>query len=92
MTDIAQIAIIVEEAKAVKISVDILVNNAGGVLGQVGRPLEEVSLEDWNAIFTVNASGAFYMAQAVAPCMKKAGWGRIINIFSGAVMQSRRWI
>ena len=92
MTDTAQIAIVVEEAKAVKISVDILVNNAGGVLGQVGRPLEEVGPEDWNAIFAVNASGAFYMAQAVAPGMKKAGWGRIINISSGAVMQSRRWI
>ena len=27
--------------------VDILVNNAGGVAGQVGRPLEEISEEDW---------------------------------------------
>src|SRR3982750_551486 len=40
--------------------VDILVNNAGGVLGQVGRPLETVTPEQWNAIFAVNVSGAFY--------------------------------
>ena len=64
--------------------VDILVNNAGGVLGQVGQPLENVTPEQWNAIFAVNVSGAFYMSQAVAPGMKAAGSGRIINIASGA--------
>lgn len=64
--------------------VDILVNNAGGVLGQVGRPLEQVSIEEWQAIFDVNVSGAFYLSQAVAPGMKAARFGRIINISSGA--------
>lgn len=64
--------------------VDILVNNAGGVLGQVGQPLEAVSAEQWQAIFDVNVSGAFYCSQAVAPGMKAAHFGRIINISSGA--------
>lgn len=64
--------------------VDILINNAGGVLGQVGRPLEEISPADWQQIFDVNVTGAFYCAQAVAPGMKAAHWGRIINISSGA--------
>jgi len=64
--------------------VDILVNNAGGVLGQVGRPLEDVSAADWQAIFDVNVSGAFYFSQAVAPGMKSARFGRIVNISSGA--------
>jgi len=63
---------------------DILVNNAGGVLGQVGWPLEEISPDDWNAIVDVNLSGAFWCSQAVAPAMKNAGWGRIVNISSGA--------
>ena len=65
-------------------AVRILVNNAGGVLGQVGRPLEQVSVEDWQAIYDVNVTGAFYFAQAVAPKMKAAHAGRIINISSGA--------
>ncbi len=65
-------------------SIEILVNNAGGVLGQVGRPLETVSAEDWSRIFGVNVDGAFYFAQAVAPTMKAARFGRIINISSGA--------
>jgi 3-oxoacyl-[acyl-carrier protein] reductase len=63
---------------------DILINCAGGVLGQVGRPIEEISEADWSAIFAVNVSGAFYMAQAVAPGMKQKRWGRIVNISSGA--------
>jgi len=65
-------------------AVHILVNNAGGVLGQVGRPLEQVSPADWQAIYDVNVTGAFYFAQAVAPGMKAARAGRIINISSGA--------
>lgn len=65
-------------------AVEILVNNAGGVLGQVGRPLEQVPPEDWSAIIAVNLSAAFYFAQAAAPGMKAANWGRIINISSGA--------
>jgi 3-oxoacyl-[acyl-carrier protein] reductase len=64
--------------------IDIVVNNAGGVLGQVGRPLEQIAQRDWQSIFDVNVSGAFFMAQAVAPSMKSARYGRIINISSGA--------
>lgn len=63
---------------------DILVNNAGGVLGQVGRPLEEVTPAEWQAIFDVNVSGAFFLSQAVTPGMKAARRGRIVNISSGA--------
>ncbi len=64
--------------------VDILVNNAGGVLGQVGKPLETVSFQEWNDIVAVNMSAAFYTSQAVALGMKAARWGRIVNIASGA--------
>lgn len=64
--------------------VHILVNNAGGVLGQVGRPLEDVAPSEWQAIYDVNVTAAFYFAQAVAAGMKAAGFGRIINISSGA--------
>jgi 3-oxoacyl-[acyl-carrier protein] reductase len=74
----------VAEASAATGRVDVLVNNAGGVLGQVGRPLEEVSPAEWHAIFDVNVSGAFFLSQAVAPAMKAAKSGRIINISSGA--------
>ena len=64
--------------------VHILVNNAGGVLGQVGKPLEAVTPAEWQAIYDVNVTAAFYLSQAVAPGMKAARFGRIINISSGA--------
>jgi 3-oxoacyl-[acyl-carrier protein] reductase len=74
----------VEEAGAASSRVDVLVNNAGGVLGQVGRPLEQITPDEWQRIFDVNVSAAFYCSQAVAPRMKAAQSGRIINISSGA--------
>ena len=63
---------------------DILVNAAGGVCGQVGRPIEAIAETDWHAIFRANVDGAFWLAQAVAAPMREAGYGRIVNIASGA--------
>jgi len=64
--------------------IDVVVNNAGGVLGQVGRPVEEVPTEDWKAIFAVNVDGAFHTSAAAAPRFKRQRSGRIVNISSGA--------
>jgi 3-oxoacyl-[acyl-carrier protein] reductase len=66
----------------------ILVSSAGGVLGQVGRPVEEVPEDDWRAIFAVNVDSAFFLAQALAPAMKADGWGRIVTISSGAGLRA----
>jgi len=63
---------------------DILAHAAGGVRGQIGKPIEDVSIDDWRKIFDANVDSAFWLAQAAAPIMKKNGWGRIINISSGA--------
>ena len=63
---------------------EILVNAAGGVAGQTGRPIEEIAEADWRVLFEANLDGAFWLSQAVAPHMKRAGYGRIVNIASGA--------
>jgi 3-oxoacyl-[acyl-carrier protein] reductase len=84
VTDKDAVEAFIGHATAVNGRVDILVNNAGGVLGQVGRPIEEIPPRDWQRIFDVNVTGAFYCAQAVAPVMKAERAGRIINISSGA--------
>jgi len=62
----------------------VLVNCAGGVCGQAGQAIEDVTPDQWSAIFKVNVDSAFWFCQAVAPAMKRAGRGRIINISSGA--------
>jgi len=62
--------------------VDILVNNAG--LNVLNRRLDEITAEDWDHIIAVNLTGAFNMAQAVMPTMRKQGDGLIINVASTA--------
>jgi 3-oxoacyl-[acyl-carrier protein] reductase len=64
--------------------VDILVNCAGGVVGQVGRPLDEVTDDAWRAVVDANLTSTFLCTRAVVPGMKQRGWGRIVNISSGA--------
>jgi 3-oxoacyl-[acyl-carrier protein] reductase len=64
--------------------VDILVNNAGGVAGQVGRPLEEVTDDDWRQVVDANLTSTFLCTRAVVPAMKERRRGRIVNISSGA--------
>ncbi len=64
--------------------IDVLVNCAGGVRGQTGRPLEEVSDDDWSAVVDANLTSTFVCTRAAVPGMKERGWGRIVNISSGA--------
>jgi 3-oxoacyl-[acyl-carrier protein] reductase len=64
--------------------VDVLVNNAGGVVGQTHQPIDEVTDEAWQAVIAANLTSTFVCTRAVASQMKAAGWGRIVNISSGA--------
>jgi 3-oxoacyl-[acyl-carrier protein] reductase len=80
VSDPEQVAALIERIG----TVDILVNNAGGVVGQVGRPLEAVSDDDWQAVVDANLTSTFVCTRAVVPRMKNAGYGRIVNISSGA--------
>jgi NAD(P)-dependent dehydrogenase (short-subunit alcohol dehydrogenase family) len=75
---------VIDAVRADAGGIDILVNAAGGVRGQVGRPIEEIAESHWREIFAANTDGAFWLAQACAPAMKAARYGRIVNIASGA--------
>jgi len=59
VTDRAIVQAFVAEAQRARGQVHVLVNNAGGVLGQVGQPLEQVTPQQWQAIFDVNVTAAF---------------------------------
>ncbi|WP_372656481.1 3-hydroxybutyrate dehydrogenase [Hydrogenophaga sp.] len=59
--------------------VDILVNNAG--IQHVAR-IEDFPVEKWDAIMAINLSSAFHATRLAVPAMRKANWGRIINVAS----------
>ena len=58
---------------------DVLVNCAG--LSQSG-PFEEVTPEDWDRIFTVNAKAPFFLCKAALPHLKRSEKPVVINIAS----------
>ena len=58
---------------------DILVNNAGI---QHVAPIEEFPVERWDTIIAINLSSAFHTTAIALPMMRKAGWGRVVNIAS----------
>jgi 3-hydroxybutyrate dehydrogenase len=58
---------------------DILVNNAGI---QHVAPVEDFPPERWDAIIAINLTSAFHTSRLALPAMKKADWGRIINLAS----------
>jgi 3-hydroxybutyrate dehydrogenase len=71
-----------EEARALVAEAgacEILVNNAGI---QHVAPVESFPPETWDAIIAVNLSSAFHTTAAALPLMRRAGWGRVINIAS----------
>ncbi len=65
--------------------IDILVNNAAYFSGIKMKPFEQITLDEWDLAMDVNVKGCFLGARAVAGPMRKAGWGRIVNISSGVV-------
>ena len=75
------VAALVAQVEAALGPIDILVNNAGVALR---RSLDELSEEDFDRTIATNLKSAFLCTQAVFPGMRSRGWGRIINISSGA--------
>ncbi|GAC1641194.1 MAG: 3-oxoacyl-[acyl-carrier-protein] reductase [Herpetosiphon sp.] len=62
--------------------IDVLVNNAA-LVGPYG-PTWELDPAEWLRALNVNLGVPFLLTRAVLPHMMKAGWGRIINVSSGA--------
>jgi 2-dehydro-3-deoxy-L-rhamnonate dehydrogenase (NAD+) len=62
--------------------VDFLVNNAG-IAGR-SAPTWEYSFDEWNQVIAIDLTGVFLGCRAVVPGMIAEGFGRIVNISSGA--------
>ncbi|NJN18985.1 MAG: SDR family oxidoreductase [Oscillochloris sp.] len=66
--------------------IDILINNAAIV--EPIAPVAEVDPAAWARLQQINLIGAFHCIRAVLPGMLERGWGRIVNISSGAATGS----
>ncbi len=64
--------------------IDILVNNAGIPETMGAVPFRQIPVERWRPYVDLNMYGSMYCISAVLEPMIEAGWGRIVQISSGA--------
>ncbi len=74
-------ALAVKQAVGALGGLDVLINNAGIIRA---APLEQMTLEDYQAVVSVNQVGCFLGMQAATPAMRTAGGGSIVNVSSVA--------
>jgi NAD(P)-dependent dehydrogenase (short-subunit alcohol dehydrogenase family) len=67
-------------------SLDGLVNNAAIATGIGGKSMEEIDIETWDRVMTVNVRGTWLMSKACLPALKKSPSGRIVNLASDTAM------
>jgi NAD(P)-dependent dehydrogenase (short-subunit alcohol dehydrogenase family) len=82
VTDTEQTEALAEAVVAEHGRIDVLFNNAG--IGGVGD-LEETTLEQWDRVMRVNATGVFLMSRAAVPAMIAQRSGSIVNMASAIV-------
>jgi len=87
VADGASVAVMAEAARAAFGGLDILVNNAGTT--HLPKPMEEVSEDEFDRVFAVNAKSVYLTAREFVPGMKAAGTGAILNVASTAGLSPR---
>ncbi|MFC8433569.1 SDR family NAD(P)-dependent oxidoreductase [Streptomyces sp. NPDC057253] len=65
-------------------TVDIMVNNAGIPADMGYGPFRDIAPERWRGPVEINLFGAMNCVHAVLPGMRATGWGRVVQISSGA--------
>ncbi|WEX91042.1 SDR family oxidoreductase [Sinorhizobium garamanticum] len=90
IADAASVEALVKSVMAEHGRIDVLINNAAVFATLEKRHFEMIPLDEWDRVIRVNVTGPFLCARAVAPLMRAAGWGRIINVSSDAVPKGVR--
>ncbi len=87
VTEPGQIASMVAATLEAFGGIDILVNNAARVVDFDHGSFLDIDEAEWDSVMRVNTRGAFSCVKAVAPVMRAAGYGKIVNISSGTVFK-----
>jgi NAD(P)-dependent dehydrogenase (short-subunit alcohol dehydrogenase family) len=67
--------------------IDGLVNNAAIATGIGGKTFEEIDIETWDRVMTVNVRGTWLMTKAMAPLLRRSRLGgRIVNLASDTAL------
>ncbi|WP_374653613.1 SDR family oxidoreductase [Dongia sp.] len=82
VSDEAQVARVLGEAKAHLGGLDALINNAG-IAGPTGG-VEEIAVAEWRRCIDVGLTGQFLCSHFGVPMLKEAGGGAIVNMSSAA--------
>ena len=69
--------------------IDIMVNNAAIFATIKTKPMEEISVEEWDGLMGVNLRGMFLCCKAILPQMKAQKQGKIINVSSATVFMGK---
>jgi NAD(P)-dependent dehydrogenase (short-subunit alcohol dehydrogenase family) len=67
-------------------SLDGLVNNAAIATGIGGKMFDEIEIDVWDKVMTVNVRGTWLVTKAFAPMLEKSGRGRIVNVASDTAL------
>ena len=70
-------------------NVEVLINNAGVPNNGPGNPFWKVDEQEWSHIAHTNIDSIFYLSREMVPAMIEHGFGRIINISTGAMTMVR---
>jgi len=89
VTDPASVNDLAKAASRHAGAIDILVNNAGVVHS---APLAKTTLDDWNRVLAVNATGTFLCTRAFISGMLERKRGAIVNVASVAGLDGARYI
>jgi len=65
---------------------DGLVNNAAIATGIGGKLFDEIDIETWDRVMSVNVRGTWLVTRAAAPYLRRAGAGKIVNVASDTAL------
>ena len=80
------IAALADAADAAMGGIDGLVNCGAIATGIGGKTCEEIDIETWDRVMTVNVRGTWLAVKAMLPALRRAGNGKIVNVASDTAM------